>query len=229
VSSATHYVLGASYETNGWLFDVEGYWKDLRGLTEFSLRFITNGEFNPQELFFTGNGTTQGIEFLIQKKAGQYSGWISYTLGQVIHTFPGLNEGEPFYALHDQRHEFKVVNSYDIGPWSVAATFIYGSGKPFSEPEGFYTIEQLNGDDLQFVSIGKKNGSRLPAYHRLDISAHHRFNIGKAEADIGISLFNIYGRKNIWYYKYDFQQTPFLRTEVNYLGFTPNLSINVNF
>ena len=230
LSSATQYVLGAGYETNGWLFDVEGYWKALSGLSEFSLRFRTNQqEFIPEELFFTGNGVARGVEFLIQKKAGQYSGWVSYTLGQVVHTFDGLNEGDPFYASHDQRHELKLVNSYDIGDWSVAANFVLGSGKPFSEPEGFYTLEQLNGDPLQFVSVGKKNGSRLPAYHRLDVSAHHRFNMGKAKADVGVSLFNLYNRKNTWYYKYDFDQTPYLRTEVNYLGFTPNVSFNVTF
>lgn len=230
LSKAAQYVLGASYETNGWLFDTEGYWKELSGLNEFSLRFRTNQqEFVPEELFFRGNGFARGVEFLIQKKAGRYSGWLSYTFGQVVHTFPGLNEGDPFYASHDQRHEIKIVNSYDIGDWSVAANFVFGSGKPFSEPEGFYTINQLNGDPLQFVSVGKKNDSRLPAYHRLDISAHHRFAIGKAKADIGVSLFNIYNRKNTWYYKYDFDQTPYLRTEVNYLGFTPNVSFTISF
>ena len=229
VSSATHYVFGTSYETNGWLFDVEGYWKELGGLSEFSLQFRSNEDFDPQELFFTGDGTAQGVEFLIQKKSGQYSGWLAYTLGQVVHTFQDLNDGDAFYALHDQRHEIKLVNSYDIGDWSIAANFIFGSGKPFSQPDGFYTIEQLNGDDLQFISVGKKNGSRIPAYHRLDISAHHRFPIGKAKADIGVSLFNIYGNNNVWYYKFDFQQKPFTRTEVTYLGFTPNLSFNVSF
>jgi len=208
---------------------MEGYWKELEGLSEFSLRFRTEEEFKAEELFFTGSGAAKGVEFLIQKKAGQYAGWLSYTLGQVYHTFLDLNEGDAFYALHDQRHELKLVNSFDIGEWSVAANFVFGSGKPFSEPEGFYTIEQLNGNDLQFVSVGKKNGSRIPAYHRLDLSAHHRFSIGKAKADLGVSLFNIYGRKNVWYYKFDFQQTPFLRTDVNYLGFTPNISFNITF
>lgn len=229
VSSAIHYVAGISYESNGWLFDMEGYWKELKGLSEFSLQNRSSESYNPEELFYKGHGSARGVEFLIQKKAGQFSGWLSYTLGQVVHTFPELNEGKPFYALHDQRHEVKLVSSYDIGEWSIAANFVFGSGKPFSEPEGFYNITQLNGDSLQFVSVGAKNGSRLPAYHRLDLSIHHRFPIGKAKGDLGVSLFNIYGRKNVWYYKYDFDQTPYLRTEVNYLGFTPNVSLTVSF
>ena len=83
---------------------------------------------------------------------------------------------------------------------------------------------------MQFVSVGKKNASRLPAYHRLDVSAHHRVALGKStELDIGVSIFNLYGRKNVWYYKYDFQQTPYVKTEVNYLGVTPNVSLNLSF
>ena len=56
ISSAIHYVLGASYETNGYLFDVEGYYKDLSDISEFSLRFRRGLEIRADELFFTGDG-----------------------------------------------------------------------------------------------------------------------------------------------------------------------------
>ena len=39
VTGSTHYVLGAAFETDQFLFDVEVYRKDLTGLSEFSLRF----------------------------------------------------------------------------------------------------------------------------------------------------------------------------------------------
>ena len=229
ISSSTQGVLGLSYDNRKWLVDVEGYYKDLRGLNEFSLRFRESEGFVPEELFFNGNGEAYGVEFLLQRLTGPLSGWVSYTIGRVVYDFPEINNGKPYYALHDQLHEIKVVASYDIGNWSIATNFVFGSGKAFSEPEGFYTLDLLGDTSLQYTSTGDKNGSRLPAYHRLDLSGHHRFNIGKATADIGISLFNLYNRTNVWYYKYDFQQSPFLRTEVNYLGFTPNLSFNVTF
>jgi ferric enterobactin receptor len=229
VSSASQAVLGLVYDNQKWLFDVEGYYKSLHGLNEFSLRFRESAGFVPEELFFNGNGEAYGLEFLIQRLQGPLSGWISYTIGRVVYDFEELNNNRPFYALHDQLHEFKLVASYDIGNWSLATNFVFGSGKAFSEPEGFYSLNMLDGEALQYTSTGEKNGSRLPAYHRLDISVHHRFTMGKANADIGISLFNLYNRNNIWYYKFDFQQVPYLKTEVNYLGFTPNLSFSVNF
>ncbi|MDN5205587.1 TonB-dependent receptor [Fulvivirgaceae bacterium BMA10] len=230
VSSSKHYILGASYENSGWLFDIEGYYKDLSGLSEFSLRFRRAQDFNPDELFFIGDGVAKGIEFLLQKKQGQYTGWISYTLGSVRHNFEVFNDGQDFPALHDQLHEFKMVHSYAINDrWNFSSTFVYGSGKPFSEPDGLYSLTLLDGRELDYIGIGSKNGSRLPAYHRLDFSIHHKFPIGKAKADIGLSIFNFYNRKNTWYIEYDFTQDPVLITEINYLGFTPNLSFNIDF
>ncbi len=229
ISNASHYVAGIGYELDSWLFDIEGYYKEMEGLSEFSLRFRRGIEINADELFFTGNGIAKGVEFLIQKKQGMYTGWVSYTLGRVLHTFEAFNDGEEFPALHDQLHELKVVNSVEINEWTFAATFIYGSGKPYSEPEGQYSIELLDGRTNNYVAIGSKNGSRLPPYHRLDLSAHLKIPFGKALGDIGVSIFNFYNRKNIWYYEYDFSQDPVLITEVNYLGFTPNVSLTITF
>jgi len=229
ISSANHYVAGISYETNGWLFDVEGYYKDLKGLSEFTLRFRTAGTLDPEQLFFSGNGIAQGVEFLVQKKSGRYTGWVAYTLGKVRNTFEGFNDGRPFPALHDQLHEIKIIQSIDIDRWTLAATFIYGSGKAFSEPSGQYNIELLDGRQLNFIGIGDKNGSRLAPYSRMDISAHYKITHGKAKMDFGFSIFNLYNRENTSYFQYDFQQDPSVVTEIKYLGFTPNISFNIEF
>ena len=231
ISRAIHYVLGASYEVDQWLFDVESYYKDYEGLSEFSLRFRRGIEIEADELFFTGDGFARGIEFLIQKKQGKYTGWVSYTLGQVRNTFDAFNDGREFPALHDQLHEFKMLHSVEVDQWTFSSTFVYGSGKPFSEPEGQYSIELLDGQTLSYVGVGPKNGSRLPAYHRLDLSAHYKFDIGTkgTTGDLGLSLFNFYGRQNVWYVEYDFTQEPARITEINFLGFTPNLSCSIQF
>ena len=69
VASAWHYIVGGSYETAGYLFDVEAYAKDLSGVTEYTLRFapqIGRG-LVPQETFFNGTGTVRGVDVLVQK------------------------------------------------------------------------------------------------------------------------------------------------------------------
>lgn len=234
VQTATHYIAGLSYETGTWLFDAETYYKDLGGLTEFSLRFRpTRTEINADELFFTGDGTARGIEFLAQKKTGAHTGWLSYTLSEVEHTFEGINDGDPFPALQDQLHELKLVNSFELSQeWMLSFTWTYASGKPYTAPESIYTIDLLDGTQQSYTHVGSKNGQRLPAYHRLDTSLQYRFPIGyegDASGQVALSLFNLYNRSNVWYKEYDLSESPVGVTDYNFLGFTPNISFRVDF
>ncbi len=228
VSSAEHFILGAAYETDGYIFDVEAYRKDLSNLAEFSLRFQRN-DIDLDRLFFLGSGYAEGIEFLLQKKKGAYTGWLTYTLARVRNNFPELNNGFEFSALHDQRHEFKTVHSFEVDNYRFAATFVYASGKPFTEPSGQYSIELLDGQTNSYISVGAKNASRLPAYHRLDLSAHYLHKVGRFDMDFGLSIFNFYNRRNVWYREYDFTNTPPIISEIQYLGLTPNLSAEIKF
>ncbi|MEM8894464.1 MAG: TonB-dependent receptor [Bacteroidota bacterium] len=187
ISNSHQYVVGASYNANQWLLNVEAYYNDVSDLTEFSER-VGNGSDNPADLFFHGDGEAKGLEVLLQKKQGRYTGWISYTLGRVKNTFPDFNEGRAFPALQDQLHELKIVNSYEIEGWNFSANFIYGSGRPYSRPSNQYDITLLDGTNANFIGVGPRNGSRLKPYHRLDISAHHIFPMGKHKGDIGLSV-----------------------------------------
>ena len=226
VGKSTHYVAGLSYERDAWLFDTEFFYKDVENLTEFSLRYRNTGI---RSLFFTGSGTVKGFETLLQKKIEKYTGWISYTYIDAENIFPLLNDGLSFTAPHTQKNEFKIFNNYEINGWNFALTFIYGSGEYFTEPSYKYDITLLDDSNITFIGVGPKNGSLLPDYHRLDLSVHHIFNINKYKGDIGISIFNVYNRSNVWHYEYDFNQEPFLKTSKNYLGFIPNISLKFEF
>ncbi len=231
VSQSEHIIGGLSYDQGTYLFDVEAYHKKLDGLSEFSLRFQRTNfrSETANELFFTGSGIAKGIEFLIQKKRGTYNGWMSYTLANVEHTFPALNDGVAFPALHDQRHEFKMVHNLDLGRWNLSSTWMYASGKPYTAPESEYTLTLLDGTEQSQIHIGEKNGLLLPAYHRLDVAANYELDFGNAKGLIGLSLFNLYDRQNVWYREFDLTEGDLLVTDVNYLGFTPNLQFRIDF
>ena len=226
VGESTHYIAGLSYENNSWLFDTELFYKDVKNITEFSLRFQNT---NLNSLFFNGDGEVKGFETLLQKKIDKYTGWISYTYIDAENIFPLLNYGNPFPAPNTQKNEFKVFNNYEINGWNFSVNFIYGSGKAFTEPSYNYSITLLDDSELNYIGVGPKNGSLLPDYHRLDISVHHIFNIQKSKGDIGISVFNLYNKINTWYYEYNFDQRPYERQTKKYLGFTPNVSFKLTF
>ncbi|MCK5685024.1 TonB-dependent receptor, partial [bacterium] len=218
-----HSILGLTYDGSKYLFEVEGYYKTLDNLVEFSRRFQDNSDY--LNYFNFGSGLSQGVEFLAQKKFGLFTGWISYTLAEVEHTFPKLNDGEAFPASHDRRHEFKTVGSYKLGPWNFSFTNIFSSGNAYTAPESQYFLEMLDGEEFAYIHVGEKNVYRLPDYYRLDLSASRKFEVGKFDLDAGASIYNVLNHNNVSYRDYDLDVTPIIVSDVSMLGFTPTLFI----
>ncbi len=227
VSAATHYIGGISFETPSFLFDVEAYYKKLGGLSEYTTRLTTAGfgpsrTLNYEELFYTGTGVVKGLEFLLQKKVGKFTGWIGYTLGEVKYDFEAFGD-EPFFANQDQTHELKIIGSYKVNKWTLGATFIYATGKPYTAPTGYYELTYLDGTTADYFEVSGKNALRLPAYHRFDLSATRDINFGNSKGSLGISFFNVYNRNNVWYKEYEVIEGELLETNVSLLNFTPSL------
>lgn len=227
VSYANHFIFGASYETGQFLFDVEAYYKQLYGLSEYSLRFTPSfGKINYNESFYQGTGETRGIDFLLQKKSGAYNGWIGYTLSQTTNTFP-VYQLKPYLASQNVRHEFKSINMYTYRHWDFSVTFFYASGKPYTAPGGGYGVTLLDGNITNFTSVTTKNGLQLPDYHRMDAAITYHWNSGRGSANsVGLSFFNLYDQKNVWYKDYQVVNGQLIETNVYYLGFTPNLTLS---
>jgi len=227
VSSAEHYIVGFSYETSSYLFDVEAYYKQLNGLTEYTLRYIPQfGSVDYNEFYYTGDGYAQGIEFLVQKKFGNLSGWMGYTLGEVIYNFPVYGDNS-FAASHDVTHEFKMVGIYKLKKWTFSMTWIFATGKPYTKPLGGYQIELPDETVQEYIMVGQKNGSRYPNYHRLDMAVSRNMKFGDmATGAISFSLFNVYNRKNVWYKEFEMVEGQLIETDVNLLGITPNITLS---
>ena len=223
--SAEHSILGLSYNDLRFLVEVEGYYKSLDGLVDFSPRVGRQQQAEYLGSFFSGQGTARGIEFLVQRKTGKLTGWIGYTLGQVEHTFAAFEDGRPFPANHDRRHEVNAVGSYRVGPWTLSATWVLGSGKAYTAPESFYVIDLADGNTASFVHVGEKNGSRLPDYHRLDLSTSRNFATATFDWSAGLTIFNAYNRANVRARSYDLEVIPVAVTDVTMLGFTPTVYI----
>jgi hypothetical protein len=231
VSRSTHLVFGGSYETHDYLFDVEAYYKKLYDLSEYTLRFapsfIDNSGY--QEFFYNGKGYSRGIDFLVQKKYGALTGWVGYTLGETRYHFPVYGQGY-FPANQDVTHEFKTVWTYKPRrDWTLSATWIYATGKPFTEPIGGYVLHTPNGGEMNFIVVDTKNNARYPAYHRLDLLTKYDLSfIKELNASISLSLFNVYDRANVWYKEYAYDEAAGITaTHINLLGFTPNVTLSI--
>ena len=225
---ADHYIIGGTYEDRDLVFDVEAYHKGLNNLVEFSQRFRRTAD--DVYRFFSGSGTAQGVEVLLQKKQGSLSGWISYTFGKAENTFAEYNNGNPFPAEQDQKHELKLVGNLTLGSgWTISSDFIFGSGTPYTAPISQYTLTTLDNSSFQYTHVSDKNAFRLPYYQRLDLSISKRFgDEHSSHWIIGASAFNLLNHKNIAYYQYDLNSDPIHITEVTGLGLTPTIFVQVD-
>ncbi len=229
VGKSMHYIGGLSWENSDLLLGVDAFYKTLEGLTEYTLQYVpAYREINYDEFFYEGSGEVQGVEFLAQKKRGDFSGWLSYTYQTVEHQFDVYGP-DPYPASHDVSHEFKSINTYKYRDWTFSAVWIYGTGKPYTAPLGAFELILPDGSTKDYVTVGDKNSFRLPDYHRLDLSAQYKMNLGGLGiGTLGISLFNVYNRKNVWYKQYEVIEGELLETDVTLLGFTPNISFSIN-
>lgn len=238
---ANHLILGLKFERKSFILDVETYYKEAMNLVEYEGPFLSKENFELNGfsgIYHSGIGKIAGVDFLMMKTLGNYTGWISYTFGKSIRKFSGINGGVAFPDNNDQRHELKLVNMYKLKKWNFSLTWTYGSGKPYTEPEGQYYIKLLNGEQKLVSVPSKTNSSRLPAFHSLDLSVNYNFRLRQAFVKAGLSIFNLYGRQNIKYRFYRVltdesidvaKQTVYKVYDIKLMGFTPNLFISFDF
>ncbi|NCX42052.1 MAG: hypothetical protein EBX14_02200 [Proteobacteria bacterium] len=112
---------------------------------------------------------------------------------------------------------------YRWGDWDLASTFIYATGRPYTEVLG--VVEDTFPPTYE---VGAKNDLRYDDYHRLDLSFTYNFSRRGLDGQAGLSIFNLYDRKNQWYTEYEIIEGEILETEITYRGFTPSLFFKVD-
>lgn len=149
-----------------------------------------------------GESHAYGLEILFKKNVGALTGWLAYTLSRSEQRTPGrtpeetgVNNGNWYPSAYDKTHDISITASYDLNDkWDFNANFLYQTGQPTN-----YPVSQSQFQGLVIPNFGLRNQQRLPAYHRLDISATltPEKNKGRKYQDEWVfSIYNLYSRKN---------------------------------
>ena len=184
-----------------WEFSAEVYYRKTKNQIDYidGADLLLN-QFLEGDLL-SGKGRAYGIEFYLQKKTGKFNGWVSYTLGRTELKVDGINNGEWYAARYDQLHNLKITGFYDLSKrWSLSGNFVLTSGTPTTFPTSYILVQ---GIPIPYNADGSRNNVRLPAYHRLDLSARlegKEFNKhGKKRKNTDywvFSIYNVYAHKN---------------------------------
>jgi hypothetical protein len=200
------YALGyfKNFKDNTFEGSVEVYYKDLRNQVDYRENYVDNIANDLEAEFVFGKGRAYGVEWFLQKRKGDFNGWIGYTLSRTERIFPDINDGQPYPAIYDRRHDLSVVANYEINAkWEVGGVFIYGSGNAFTPIESLYFI-----DRYPVQQYGARNSARLQDYHRMDFSVTYvpkPESKGRFSSSWNFSIYNVYSRQNPFFVYYDFE------------------------
>ena len=224
--------MGLSY---GWRslvdFSLEGYYKSMSNLLEYrDGTSFWGSSVGWEDKVCMGDGWAYGVEFLAQKSVGKYSGWIGYTWSHSMRLFDRegqqLNDGLPFPAKYDRRHDLSIVFIYKPSDrFDLSLSWVYSSGNTatiaMQEFEGesdspstdFYNDDIIDKNTYlaTYGYIEGRNNFRLPAYHRMDFSVNFNKKKRHGLRTWNISVYNLYNHHN-----------PFIVYESNRYHYTYN-------
>tara|TARA_R110001583_G_scaffold173582_2_gene327660 strand:- start:12005 stop:14551 length:2547 start_codon:yes stop_codon:yes gene_type:complete len=216
--------LGFSYKKNNLFIDLEGYYKNIEGITTANQGFQNQNQF----IKTTGDYTVKGIEFLINKKTKVFSTWLSYTYNKNDYKF---NELEPsvFPNNLDIRHRISFGNTYTYKKLNLALGLLWRTGKPHTTP---LEINAVTTTGLgSSINYNEPNKERLSNYFRANFSSTYTFKVSKKlHGMVGISVLNLLNSKNILNTYYEVNSEKSISTINNTsIEITPNFTFRISY
>ncbi len=198
-----------------------------------------------ETVILNGKARSYGLEFLLEKNNGAFTGWISYTLSKSeqrtkgrIPKFDngrsnketGINLGKWYSTPYDKRHDVAVVGIYKFNrSWSLSGNFVYQTGQPTN-----YPIGQFEFQGLTIPYYGPRNKQRLPDYHRFDLAATFTPSSNtdkRVKSEWIFSIYNVYNRQNAAAINFRQNQTTgdneAIQTSI--FGIVPSVTYNFKF
>jgi hypothetical protein len=233
-----------------WQASAEAYVRSFRGVTEFNLSEDPN---DVADDLLAGEGSSYGLDLLLRRATGRLTGWATLSLLRAERTFPDplaagwedLPQQVTFPPIFDRRVNFDLVAQYIASNrFEFGLRWNYGSGLPYTRPLAQYFAwrhHPLYGRseplDIGFerdgipvtVALGPRNRERYPAYHRLDLTIRRTFQRSWGSYVPYLQILNVYNRRNVLFYFFDYDRTPPVRSGFSMFPILPAIGLEVVF
>jgi hypothetical protein len=219
----------ATLHDDGYEFSAETYFKRLYNV----LDFVDGSDIiltpRIETALLHGVGRAYGLELYLNRKVGSVTGWVSYTLSRTEQRFiagpsEGVNNGNWFLSPTDKLHNLSIVAVKPIWTrWVLGSTFAAASGLPATFPVSRYAYA-----GFIVPEYGPRNSSRLPFYHRLDLSLTRTGNRGELQ----FGVYNAYNHFNAQSISFRQNADNPLQTEavqLSIFGIVPSISYTFRF
>ncbi|MCM4161094.1 TonB-dependent receptor [Antarcticibacterium flavum] len=191
-----------NFKRETYSLEVEAFYKFIQNRLDYidGANLIANNAI--EQAILPGEARAYGLEILLKKNKGRFTGWLAYTLSRSEQQTPGrtpvetgINNGDWYNTNFDKPHDLSITAGYELNDrWQLNTNFTYQTGLPVTFPTGQYRFENLN-----IPVYSPRNSNRLPDYHRLDISA--TYNPAKNarrnwQSSWNFGIYNVYNRMN---------------------------------
>ncbi|AUP77712.1 TonB-dependent receptor [Flavivirga eckloniae] len=201
---SNQYALGyfRNFNDKKYSMEIEGYYKTTDNRIDYIDGSKLIGQNTIETEILNGEARAYGLELLLRKNEGRFTGWISYTVSKAeqrtlggIAGGPGINNGDWYNSAFDRTHDISITGAYELNDkWTFGGNMVFQTGRPVTYPNGQYQYEGIS-----VASFSPRNSDRLPAYHRLDVSATYRPNRkpnNRWKGEWVFGIYNVYNQKN---------------------------------
>ncbi|NQX82766.1 MAG: TonB-dependent receptor [Flavobacteriaceae bacterium] len=234
---ANQYNIGLYNNSDDYIYStqIEAYYKETKNI----LDYIDGVDFiaieNVEQNILRGEAVSYGLELMVKKNKGNFTGWISCTISKAkqrakgdIEGGPGVNNGDWYYSNQDRLIDISIVGMNKLTKrWSTGFNFTYQTGRPSTFPESRYSY-----GDFLLPSYSDRNTDRYTPYHHLDIFFTRKRKANQRRRWKGewvYSIYNVYNRQNMDLIYFDNEEEGGSATKFSYFGIVPSISYNFKF
>lgn len=183
----------------------EVYYKTLQNAIDYKDGAQLQLNQTPETDLLQGRGRAYGLETMLRKNKGLWTGWLSYTFSRTFLTLNSpladerVNGGTAYPANYDKPHNLNAMVVYRPSlRFSMSFNFTYSTGRPTTQP---YARVHING--IYIPVYVNRNQERIPDYHRLDFAMNFEPDPQKArksrfQSNWVFAIYNVYGHKNAY-------------------------------
>lgn len=239
------------YRGDDWFVSLEAYVRSFDGVVTFNPGDDPNDDLDD---ILSGTGTSWGADLMIRKAGGDVNGWLALSFLKARRTFPdALSPLVPapdleYSPIFDRRVDADLVLRFPLPwQWQGGLRWNVGTGTPYTRALGSFAhysprfvddegrLEWAGAsdqtDDLGgwAVYLEPRNASRYPVYHRLDLSARRTFRKSWGTLEPYVDLLNLYNRRNVLFYFYQYEESPPVRSGISMFPLLPTVGLEVRF
>ncbi len=226
-------------EDREWFASAEGYFRTYDGVVEQNW---TDDPADPADDLLAGEGRSYGLDVMVRKDAGKTRGWVSASLLKATRTFADTDAGLvpapviEFPPIFDRFLEIDVAIQRDL-PWGLVGGLRWnlGTGTPYTRQLARFRKYEQRLTDLRLdyagrtSVLGPRNGARLPAYHRLDVSFRKTLRRGWGSLSPYLGVINVYNRSNVLWHQRHYNGGNLRSIENRMLPILPTIGLDVSF